>query len=172
MFDLHKEVETCNITVDLTPRQMDRPIAPPPTLQQVKRLQDFLGQYPQVELTPEHYFADGMVGRELFIPGESYVVGKMHRHEHLVQLLSGTATILTDHGMETITGPKTWVSPPGAKRPLYTHTDCVFFTVHLNESNTRDIGQIEDYVIVPEAQIEYEAPQLAEFADALQGVYA
>ena len=172
MLNDRTDAEFYNITVDVTPRQIDRPIAPPPSRDQVQRLQDYLATFPQIENEPVHYFAEGMYGRELPIRAGAFVVGKIHRHEHFTFLLSGTATINTDRGMETITGPHTWVSPPGAKRALYTHTDCVFFTVHLNPENTRDLDAIEADVIVPEPLLAQDAPQLAEFADALQGVYA
>ena len=160
--------------VDLTP-STEHPIAclpVKPTLGQIQRLQEQLEQFPQIPNEPVHYFANDMYGRELFIAADSIVVGKVHRHEHLVQLLSGEATVYTDKGMERIVGPKTWVSPAGVKRALYTHTDCLFFTFHLNPDNTRDIEAIEAYVVVPEPRIGSEPPQLSEFADALQEAYA
>lgn len=171
MLELHKEVEFCNLSVDLTPHPLAQELPRKPTVAQIRRLQDVLATLPQIETEPAHYFADGMYGRELFIPAGSVVVGKMHRHEHLVQLLSGEATVYTDNGMERIVGPRTWVSPPGVKRALMTHTDCLFFTVHLNPENTRDLEAIEADVIVPEL-LAHEVPELAEFADELQGVYA
>jgi hypothetical protein len=48
----------------------------------------------------------------------------------------------------------------------------VFFTVHLNHENTRDLDAIEADVIVPEPLLAQDAPMLAEFANELQGVYA
>jgi len=166
MLEVHKEVETLNVSFDLTPqpKQVSR--------EQVERLQDFLAQFPQIPNEPRHWFADGMYGRELPIQADAFVVGKIHRHEHFTLLLSGEATINTDKGMERITGPHIWVSPPGAKRALYTHTDCVFFTVHLNQDNTRDLEAIEADVIEPESLLAQDAPMLAEFASELQGVYA
>ena len=112
-------------------------------------------------------------GRALPIQADAFVVGKIHRHEHITVLLSGKATINTDKGMETITGPHIWISQENAKRALYTVTDCVFATVHLNPTDTTDLGTIEADVIVPEALIEYDRPkELADLTDALQGVYA
>jgi hypothetical protein len=165
---LGTDAEFYNVTVDLSPN-----IAPvQPSRESVERLQDYLATLPQIPNDPRHWFADGMYGRELPIQADAFVVGKIHRHEHFTLLLSGTATINTDRGMETITGPHIWVSPPGAKRALYTHTDCVFFTVHLNHENTRDLDAIEADVIVPEPLLAQDAPMLAEFANELQGVYA
>lgn len=164
---LGTDAEFYNVTVDLTPN-----IAPQPSRASVERFQEYLATLPQIPNDPRHWFADGMYGRELPIQADAFVVGKIHRHEHFTLLLSGTATINTDKGMETITGPHIWVSPPGAKRALYTHTDCVFFTVHLNHENSRDLEAIEADVIVPEPLLAHDAPMLAEFADELQGVYA
>lgn len=164
-----------DVSIQITPQHPLAHVDLPrqPTLAQIRRLQEYMQAHVEpVELTPEHYFAEGMYGRELSIPAGTVVVGKMHRHEHLVQLLAGEATVYTDKGMERIRGPKTWVSPPGVKRALVTHTDCVFFTVHLNADNSRDLAAIEDDVIVPEPQLTHDAPALPDFSDALQGVYA
>jgi hypothetical protein len=159
------------------PLPIGRPSAPPlaPSLAQIKQLQDRLvatGAGVDLSERLRHHFAPGMYGRELAIPGGMVVVGKVHRHQHFTLLLSGEATINTDRGMERITGPHVWVSQPGAKRALMTHTDCVFFTVHLNPDDTNDLALIEERTIVPEDAIAYEPAQLAEFADDLQEVYA
>jgi hypothetical protein len=150
------------------------PMAARPTSRaQVKRLQDALvatGAGVDLSGNLRHFFAPGMYGRELAIPGGMVVVGKIHRHQHFTFLLSGEATINTDRGMERITGPHVWVSQEGAKRALMTHTDCVFFTVHLNPDDTTDLTVIEARTIEPEA-IGYEAPEL-DFTDDLQRAYA
>lgn len=130
-----------------------------PSLSAMKRLQAFLAPMPQVEMEPRHYFADGMYGRVLPIPADTVVVGKIHRHEHLVALIKGEATINTDRGMERIRAPHVWISPPGAKRALVTHTDCEFMTCHLNPTNTRDLDDLEADIIIPEA-LGYDAPKL------------
>lgn len=167
-------VTVLDVTWDVTPAApvIDVPVVrAAPTRERITQLQEALAQLPQIETGLEHYFADGMYGRKCSIPGGSVVVGKIHRHEHFVFLLSGTATINTDRGMETITGPKVWVSPPGAKRALVTHDDCVFFTTHLNHENERDLDLIEAKVIEPEGLLTH-APEVAEFTDELQRMYA
>lgn len=126
-------------------------IAPAPSRSQVVRLQDYMATLPQVDMAPQHYFADGMYVRNLPIPADTVVVGKIHRHQHMVALIKGTARINTDKGMETISAPHIWRSEPGAKRALVTLTDCEFMTMHLNPTNTRDLDEIEADVIEPEA---------------------
>ena len=123
---------------------------PTPTREAIQSFQVELAKYEQTELTPSHYFSDGQCLRELVIPAETFVVGKIHLHEHPVMLASGEVTINTDKGMERIKGPKVWVSPAGAKRALFTHTECVFWTSHLNPTNTQDLAELEAIVIEPE----------------------
>lgn len=164
-------VTVLDVTFDLTPaRVIDMP-EPAPKREAIVRLQEVLAQYPQVELEPEHLFCDGMYVRTLAIPAGTVVVGKTHRHEHPVLLTKGRARINTDRGMETITAPHVWISPPGAKRALVALEDCEFTTVHLNPDNGRDLDEIEARVIEPETLsglLEHES----EFTDELQRMYA
>ncbi len=130
-----------------------------PSMAAMKRLQSYMAGLPQTEMEPRHYFAEGMYGRVLPIPADTVVVGKIHRHEHLVALIKGEATINTDRGMERIRAPHVWISQPGAKRALVTHTDCEFMTCHLNPTNTHDLDELEADIIIPEA-LGYDAPKL------------
>lgn len=139
------------------------PLPHKPTLAQIMRLQEFmLAQDEQLDLPTKHYFAEGMYGRELFVPADAIVVGKMHRHEHLIMLMQGDTTIWTDQGMQRITAPMVWVSSAGTKRVFRTHSDCVFLTVHLNPSNTTDEAELEASIIVPNHEIEFDASSAIE----------
>ena len=142
---------------------------PTPTREAIQSFQVELAKYEQTELTPDHYFADGQYGRELRIPAQTFVVGKIHLHEHLVMLASGEATINTDKGMERIKGPKMWVSPAGAKRALFTHTECVFWTTHQNLSNTQDLAALEAAIIEPEPS---PFDGMAQITEDIQRAYA
>jgi len=143
-----------------------------PTLQQVRAMQEMLAPLPQIDCPVRHFFAPGMYTRECTIPARSVVVGKQHRHQHPVFLMQGTVRINTDKGMETITGPHIWISPPDAKRALYTITDCVFATVHLNPTDTQDIALIEAEHIVPDGLLTHDATEAGPFAMELQEVFA
>jgi quercetin dioxygenase-like cupin family protein len=161
-----------DVTWELAPAaSVIEAVRPAPSRERIAQLQEALSSLPQIETGLEHYFADGMYGRRCTIPAGTVVVGKVHRHEHFVFLLRGTATINTDRGMETITGPKVWVSPPGAKRALVTHDECEFFTTHLNHGNERDLERIEAEVIEPEGLLTQDH-EVSEFTDELQRMYA
>jgi hypothetical protein len=163
-----------DVSVSLTPSEaVSEIVAPAPTPMQLAALKERLFELSGGETwegEPQHFFADGMYGRVLPIEAGLVVMGKMHRHEHLVMLMSGTCVISTSEGMQRFTGPHVWVSRPGEQRALVTLTDCVFMTTHLNPSNTQDLAAIEAEVIVPESQIG--PARIAEFTDELQRMYA
>ena len=121
-----------------------------PSRENVLALQAHLATLPQLDLPPKHHFAPGMYGRELFIPADSVVVGKIHRHQHITILMAGECTINTNNGMERIVGPHVWISQVDAKRALYTHSDCVFFTCHTNANDETDLDKLEFEIIEPE----------------------
>ena len=45
-------------------------------------------------------------------------------------------SIITEDGLETIEAPYQGITKPGTKRVIYTHTDCVFTTVHATDKTT------------------------------------
>lgn len=94
------------------------------------------------ELPVTDTVCNGIYYRELFIPADVALTGKVHREKHLCMLLSGDISVLTDDGMKRIQAPYTFVSEPEMKRAGYAHTDCIFATVHQTELT--DIQQIEE----------------------------
>lgn len=94
-------------------------------------------------------FTDGVYIREMYIPADSVIVGKIHRHAHLNYILFGTVTVLTKDGLETLTGPCSMISTAGTKRALYSHTDTIWTTVHANPTEERDPEKLEALIIAP-----------------------
>lgn len=95
----------------------------------------------------KHSFSDGVYVREIFIPAGTYLVGKIHKHEHPNFLLSGTVEVVTEAGRESLVGPLSIMSPAGTKRALYAVTDLVWITVHHNPTNTQDLAILEKDII-------------------------
>lgn len=108
----------------------------------------FMGDSVNCPLT--HKFAPGIYVREIFIPANTYIVGKIHKHTHPNFLMSGTVEVITESGgAETLVGPLSIISPPGTKRALRAITDLVWITVHHNPTNTQDLNELEDIIIAP-----------------------
>ena len=96
-----------------------------------------------------HHFADGMYMRSGFMPAGSIVVGKIHKYETINILHSGTMTVVTEEGGAVkMVGPQIIVSGAGCKKALYIHTDCYFSNVNRNRTDTRDVAELEEELIV------------------------
>jgi len=93
----------------------------------------------------KHSFADGCYIREIFNPANELIITKIHKKEHPFFLMEGKMSILTEDGVKHIEAPYHGITKPGTKRAIYTHTDCVFVTVHATENT--DIKEIEEEVI-------------------------
>jgi quercetin dioxygenase-like cupin family protein len=104
-----------------------------------------------------------MYGREFSMPAGMVVVGKVHRHGHLMMVAKGRAIVIDEFGRYEVSAGFVQSSRPGAKRVVLALEDTTFVTVHLNESNTQDLCAIEA------AHIEEEAPEFYKLAAEFRG---
>lgn len=127
-----------------------------PTAGQLARLEDAIRELPPVECPVTHHFADGIYGRECFIPAGSVLTGKVHKHSTLNLLIEGEITVTTPEGMRRIVAPAVFVSPAGCKKAGYAHTDVRWVNVH--PTKLTDLAAIEAKFIEPEApaSLEYD----------------
>lgn len=95
-----------------------------------------------------HSFSDGMYVREIFIPAGMWIVGRIHREDHPNFLLKGKVVVETEEGKVELTAPMSMISKAGTQRALYTLTDTVWVTVHLNPDNKQDVDRIVDRISV------------------------
>jgi hypothetical protein len=101
--------------------------------------------FPQVEITPVHYFAKGLYAREIFIPKGTLLTGKIHRTEHLNIISKGEISVVTETGTKRIRAPFTMVSQPGTKRVGFAHEDTIWTTIHATEET--EMAKIEKDLI-------------------------
>lgn len=133
--------------------------------QKVDILEAGLATFPQTQMEPVHHFSKGMYIRELTLPAEQFIVSKLHKTEHMCILGQGEVSIWRGGGLVKLTAPLCFKSHPGARRVLYTHTECVFYTIHA--TNVTDLDDLEEEIIAkPEdreellLQIEAKYPDL------------
>lgn len=86
----------------------------------------------------KHFFAPGMYGREITMPTDMFVIGRIHRHGHLNVISKGRCRVLTEFGSEELVAPCTFVSEPGTKRMVYVLEETVWTTVHITEETDVD----------------------------------
>jgi hypothetical protein len=121
-----------------------------PTRAQIERLQSAMAPIHCAQPEPEHIFHPGWYERRLLIPAGMLIIGKVHRHVHPVGVLRGHALLIDQFGRREVRAGFFGASQPGAKRVVYCFEETLFFTLHRNPSNTRDLGEIEAEHIEPE----------------------
>jgi quercetin dioxygenase-like cupin family protein len=109
----------------------------------VEALQAEISKHPQYEPPTEHVFHGGMYCRQVWRPAGCLIVGKVHKKEHFYMIVSGTVTVTTDEGVQTLTGPMLLCSKPGAKRAVYAETDAMCMTIHRVDANTPEAVESE-----------------------------
>ena len=111
--------------------------------EQGKKDNIFLSPEDTKKLNPvKESFADGCYIREVFNPAKELIITKIHKKQHPFFLLSGEMSILTEDGIKHLKAPYHGITEPGTKRVIYTHTDCLFVTVHATDKkNTKEIEE-------------------------------
>ena len=122
---------------------------PNPTRQQIESLERHLFQLPQVDVPVVHRFAPGLYMREIRIPADTLMTGRVHRFEHVSIMVQGDMTLLTDEGMQRVTGYQPFIAPAGTKRVGYAHAETVWVTVHRNPDEIRDPEALVDLLTEP-----------------------
>jgi quercetin dioxygenase-like cupin family protein len=126
-------------------------LPPTPSLGQIQALEQRMRAMGGTDDLPvTHRFADGLYARELFMPGDTVLVGKMHRKSHFFVVLEGVITAWTPDGMRRFGPGEVFLTVPGTKRAIYAHTDARLITFHATAQT--DVGKVEDEIIVPAEQ--------------------
>lgn len=121
-----------------------------PTRDDIVRLQSAMAPIQSPQPEPEHIFHDGWYERRLLVPAGMLIVGKTHRHLHMVGVIRGHALLISQQARDEVRGGFVGASMPGVKRIVLAFEDTLFVTLHRNPTNTRDLAQIEDEHIAPE----------------------
>src|SRR6185503_2625921 len=87
-----------------------------PSLETIQSLERQLRGLPQIDIETTHHFAEGIYGREIFIPAGTVLTGKIHRTDHLNFLMQGDITVWTDDGMKRLQAPAIIKASAGTKR--------------------------------------------------------
>lgn len=100
-------------------------------------------------ITPlKHSFSDGIYTREMFLPKDTFAIGKIHKLDHTWFLLKGSLLIATQDGVEKVVAPFQGNSKAGVKRAVYVLEDSVFVNVFPNNGNVKDIDELEKTFVV------------------------
>jgi len=95
----------------------------------------------------KHFFMDGVYIREMTMFKGTVVTGAIHKHLHMCFLLTGELTISNENGVKDYIAPCYIVSTPGVKRVLYAHEDSVWYNIHQNPTDTKEVREIEKELV-------------------------
>ncbi len=118
----------------------------------IKDLEGMIRNHP-LSISPDdpcfslkHTFGDGLYIRDLTIPKDMLVIGKIHKKPTLNFLLKGEITVLTEDGVKRLKAPLYFISPAGSRKVGYTWEETVWINVHATKET--DLEKIEEEVIL------------------------
>jgi len=105
-------------------------------------------QLPKEAFPLKHYVTNnGLYAREIILPANTVVVGKIKKHEYISIISSGLVTEVSEAGQQHIRAPYTMVCEPGTKRVVWAHTTAVWVTIHAVEPEEQDLDAMYDYLV-------------------------
>ena len=122
-----------------------------PSREQILKLQAAMIPIQCEQPEPIHRFAPGMYMRELTVPAGMLIVGKTHRHDHFLMVMSGRAEVMSEFGRQVVEAGHISMSKAGVKRIVLAIEDTRFITIHHNPSDSEDLEVIEAQHILPDA---------------------
>ena len=128
---------------------MEKELQKEPTLTDLEK--EML-KLPQVECDLTHNFAPGVYVRELFIPKDSWIMGKRHRYETCNMILKGECSVYMgeEEPPKRIKAPFLFTSKPMTKKMCYFHEETIFVNIHPTKET--DLVKIENEFIIPEEE--------------------
>lgn len=149
--------------------------------EKIQFLENNMLQEEQVEIPVKHRFSGGVYSREITIPKNTLLTGRIHKFDHFDIMLSGDVTVSTDNGeVKRLTGLNVMEGKAGKKRAGITHEDTHWITFHSAEERDPEemyefltcssFEEFEDFNLMLEnamAQIEHDEKVLAEHAKVI-----
>lgn len=117
--------------------------------QNVEATEQFMFSLPQITAEPVHRFAPGLYCRQLTMPADTIWMSKTHKMDHFAFIMSGSCTVVSENGRETLFAPFMMKTQAGTKRLLLIHEECTWITVHAvppEMNSAEDVEQIEEYL--------------------------
>ncbi len=109
-------------------------------LSRIETLQHSLERMPQVDLSVSSNNINGMYIREITIPANTSIVGRVHLYPYVDIMLSGDITIVSSDEPEPIryTGHNVMFGVPGRKRTGFAHEETKWVTIHRSDIKDGD----------------------------------
>lgn len=116
------------------------------SLKEIESLEAKLLDLPQVNVPLTHIFAPHVYWREVCMPAGSFIIGHLHKTEHLNVILTGKVKVLMEGKLHTIEAPLVVKSGPNVRKILYIDETCRWATIH--PTDTTDLEELAEELII------------------------
>ncbi len=97
--------------------------------EKIESLENEWKKLPQVEIPVVHRYSGGIYAREIVIPADTFLTGKIYKDDHFDIMVYGDVTVSSDEGVKRMSGFHAFESKSGKKRAGYTHSETKWITM-------------------------------------------
>jgi len=119
-----------------------------PTIEQIAGIENFILQFPQVEMPIANEFCNGLYARTMFIPAGTILTGAVHRSDNFMLVRVGDIIVISPDGGARLKTGEMHISKAGIKRLGYAVQDTLITTFHANPQNETDNCKLWDMYTV------------------------
>ena len=119
--------EICRVISDVS-----GPISEASVRQKIEALESEWAKLPQVDIPVVHRFSGGIYAREIIIPEDTFLTGKIYKDDHFDVMVYGDITVTSDDGKKRLTGFNIFPGKRGKKRAGYAHSETKWITFCLS----------------------------------------
>lgn len=96
--------------------------------EKIEALEAEWSKLPQVDIPVVHRFSGGIYAREIIIPEDTFLTGKIYKDDHFDVMVYGDITVSSDEGKKRLTGFNIFPGKRGKKRAGYAHSETKWIT--------------------------------------------
>lgn len=113
-------------------------VSTPSVRSKILELEDKIKAMPQIIPPVRHLFSGGIYAREIFLPKNTILTGRMYLIDHIDLMLFGDITVTNDDGPKRLTGYNVLPGIAGKKRAGMVHEDTLWITFCAVEEETEE----------------------------------
>jgi hypothetical protein len=114
--------------VDMIIESASGPIATQHVRHKIEALEAEWKKLPQVEIPVVHRQTGGIYAREIIIPADTFLTGRIYKGDHFDVMIYGDITVTSDEGRKRLEGFNLFEGVRGKKRAGYTHSETKWIT--------------------------------------------
>lgn len=113
------------------------------TMDRLEAIEADMARYEQAVIPVKHILLPGLYARQIEIPADCRLIGKVQVSPHMNFVLEGDITFMVAGEVQRVGAGWAGAMAGGTKKVGYTHARTVWMTVHPNPDNETDIPTLE-----------------------------